>query len=418
MLVFEPVEYGTLADCTYNNDPWQPCYVPLLLTQRLKIAMEIANALPYFHVGFSRLIVFRTINPINIWFDEQNVAKLSDFTLSESIPEGETHKNGWVAGTMGLIAPDYMHTGLCNEQSDVYGFGVLLLVLLTGQKIYDPPCLETGGDYRLLLHVKKCNENNRFIEMIDPVIVRQVVCARKVQQLEAFTNLALKCASESPNDRPTMVDMEKQLRQFFNFLSNSDLLIAESAATHPQVNKMVLFRRKEYWEKRGETHIKDAQFRGYVGYTAPELGRGVLNEKCDVYGFGILLLEILTGQRKIDLIRSMSETEDETETKDEDRKFFARVDDNWSCRDNWSLDFETGEKNWLCEFMKRINGENGIIVVVDPTIIGDGLCPETRQQIQVFLELVVIKCLSHSAGDRPSMIDVAKQLRQLYLSAS
>ncbi|KAK4852816.1 hypothetical protein QYF36_027262 [Acer negundo] len=156
----------------------------------------------------------------------------------------------------------------------------------------------------------------------------------------------------------------------------------------------------------GETHIKYAQSRGYVGYTAPELGRGVLNEKCDVYGFGKLLLEILTGQRK------MSETEDETETMDEDRKFFARVDDNWL------LDFETGEKNWLCEFVKKINGENGIIVVVDPTIIGDGLCPETRQQIQVFLELVVIKCLSHSAGDRPSMIDVAKQLRQLYLSAS
>ena len=68
--------------------------------------------------------------------------------------------------------------------------------------------------------------------------------------------------------------------------------------------------------------------------------------------------------------------------------------------------------------MKKINGENWFIVVVDPTIIGDGLCPETRQQIKVFLELVVIKCLSYSAGDRPSMIDVAKQLRQLYLSVS
>ncbi|KAK0599068.1 hypothetical protein LWI29_002034 [Acer saccharum] len=151
----------------------------------------------------------------------------------------------------------------------------------------------------------------------------------------------------------------------------------------------------------GETHIKGAQFREYVGYTAPELCRGVLNEKCDVYGFGIFLLEILTGQRKIDLIRSMSETEDETETKDEDRKFFARMGDNWS------LDFEGGEINWLCNFVKNINGENWFIVVVDPTIIGDRLCPETRQQIKVFVELVVIKCLSYSAGDRPSMIDVA-----------
>ncbi|KAK0602514.1 hypothetical protein LWI29_034238 [Acer saccharum] len=159
----------------------------------------------------------------------------------------------------------------------------------------------------------------------------------------------------------------------------------------------------------GETQIKDAQLRGYAGYTAPELFKGVMDEKCDVYGFGILLLEILAGQSIFDLMQSISETGDETETKDEDRKFFARVGDNWL------PDFE----NWSCRnFVKNINGENWFIVVVDPTIIGDGLCPETRQQIQVFLELVLIKCLSYSSGDRPSMIDVAKQLKQLYLSTS
>ncbi|TXG65472.1 hypothetical protein EZV62_006747 [Acer yangbiense] len=113
----------------------------------------------------------------------------------------------------------------------------------------------------------------------------------------------------------------------------------------------------------GETQIKDAQLRGTFGYIAPEHMEGVLDEKSDVYGFG-----------NENLLRH--------------------------------------------DFVKNINGENWFIVVVDPTIIGDGICPETRQQIQVFLELVVIKCLSLSGGDRPSMIDVAKQLKQLYLSAS
>ncbi|KAK0601894.1 hypothetical protein LWI29_028544 [Acer saccharum] len=162
----------------------------------------------------------------------------------------------------------------------------------------------------------------------------------------------------------------------------------------------------------GETQIKDAELRGTPRYIAPELFKGVLDEKYDVYGFGILLLELLTGQRITDLVCSMIETEDETETKDEDRKFFARVGDNWP------RNFETGKIIYFSDLVKNINGENCFIVVVDPTIIGDGLCPETRQQIQAFLELVVIKCLSRLGGDRPSMIDVAKQLKQLYLSAS
>ncbi|KAL5783707.1 hypothetical protein ACOSP7_008736 [Xanthoceras sorbifolium] len=91
------------------------------------------------------------MQPENILFDEQNIAEVSEFTLSESIPEGETHINGRVAGALGLIAPDYMLTGLCSEKSDVFSFGVLLL--------------ETGDDYWLLPHVKKYNENNRFNEI-------------------------------------------------------------------------------------------------------------------------------------------------------------------------------------------------------------------------------------------------------------
>ncbi|KAK0601767.1 hypothetical protein LWI29_027254 [Acer saccharum] len=66
----------------------------------------------------------------------------------------------------------------------------------------------------------------------------------------------------------------------------------------------------------GETQIKDALVRGTFGYIAPELFKGVLDEKCDVYGFGILLLTILSGQRILDLMQSNSETKDETETKD------------------------------------------------------------------------------------------------------
>ncbi|KAJ0013517.1 hypothetical protein Pint_19811 [Pistacia integerrima] len=171
LLVFESVEYGTLSDHIYG--PRQPHFVPLLLTPRLKIAMEMANALAYLHVGFCRPIVFRSINPTNILFQEQTIVKLSDFSLSEYIPEGETYiKDTRVVGTMGFFAPEYISVGVCNEKCNVFAFGVLLLVLLTGQKTFDSSRCENGDDSWLLQHVKNCiGQNDRFIEIIDPVIV-------------------------------------------------------------------------------------------------------------------------------------------------------------------------------------------------------------------------------------------------------
>ncbi|KAK4850947.1 hypothetical protein QYF36_011239 [Acer negundo] len=65
----------------------------------------------------------------------------------------------------------------------------------------------------------------------------------------------------------------------------------------------------------------------------------------------------------------------------------------------------------------KTKSNNWFIEAVDPIIVGDGLCPEIEQQLKVFWELAV-KCRSDSGEDRPTMIDAAKQLRQLYLSTS
>ena len=50
VLVFEYVEYGTLADRIYH--PRQPNFEPVTWSLRLKIAMEIAYGIAYLHVGF------------------------------------------------------------------------------------------------------------------------------------------------------------------------------------------------------------------------------------------------------------------------------------------------------------------------------------------------------------------------------
>ncbi|KAK9181238.1 hypothetical protein WN944_024375 [Citrus x changshan-huyou] len=187
ILVFESAEYGTLADRIYH--PRQPHFEPLPWTLRLKIAMEIAYAIAYLHVGFSRPTVFRKLEPSNILLDEQNVAKVFDFSFSVSIPEGETHITDWLLGTFGYIAPEYVTNGDCNEKR---------------QEIED--------EYFLGDHVRLYIERSRFNEIIDAVIVGDGLCSATEQKVRAFTKLAFSCLSVSAEDRPTMVDVARKLR--------------------------------------------------------------------------------------------------------------------------------------------------------------------------------------------------------------
>ncbi|KAH9755137.1 non-functional pseudokinase ZRK2 [Citrus sinensis] len=224
ILVFEYGEYRTLPEriglC--GNPQPRPQFEPLRLKHRLKIAMDIAHTLAYLHVGFPRPIVFRHVIPSRILFNEENVAKLFDFSLSISIPEGETHITDCLMQPQGYCAPEYvpeyvpeyMRTGVFNEKYDVYTFSAVLLELLTGQGSMD--LLHTHGSVRHLIeHLNNYLQNNRFTEIADPIIVQDLSCTEKEHQLQACARLTLECLNESAVDRATMVDVTKRLRQIY-----------------------------------------------------------------------------------------------------------------------------------------------------------------------------------------------------------
>ncbi|ESR46605.1 hypothetical protein CICLE_v10003367mg, partial [Citrus x clementina] len=171
ILVFEYINCGSLADRIRIHHTPQPQHEPLLLTHRLKIAMDIANAIAYLHVGFPRPVIFRDFKLSNILFNEENVAKLFDFSFSISIPEGE---------------------------------------LLSGLRAFDLARLNEDDGYVVLLdHIKKYFEEDRLNEIIDPLIMGDRSCSGNQQQLQAFAHLIFECVNESPVDRP-MVDVAKK----------------------------------------------------------------------------------------------------------------------------------------------------------------------------------------------------------------
>lgn len=101
---------------------------------RKKIAIGMARGLAYLHHGAQPAIIHRDIKPSNILLDETYEPKLADFGLAKYTLEGISHLGTKLAGTLGYVAPEYALYGQLTERSDVYGFGVVLLELLSGKK--------------------------------------------------------------------------------------------------------------------------------------------------------------------------------------------------------------------------------------------------------------------------------------------
>ena len=133
--VYEFAANGSLSgrsNVTSDHDGAQHQREPLSWQSRLKIAREIAHAILYLYTAFSRPIVQKDIKPGNVFLDQHDVAKLTEFSLSISIPEGETHVEDDVCGTVLFLCPNYATTSYITEEVDVYSFGSFLLELLTG----------------------------------------------------------------------------------------------------------------------------------------------------------------------------------------------------------------------------------------------------------------------------------------------
>ncbi|XP_023908035.2 serine/threonine-protein kinase ZRK1-like [Quercus suber] len=219
--VYESAANGSLSGRLFNvtsdhDGAQQHQREPLSWQSRLKIAREIAHAVSYLHTAFSRPIIHRDIKSGNVFLDQNNVAKLTDFSLSISIPEGQTHVEDVVYGTVNFVCPHYMVTGYITEKVDVYGFGSFLLELLAGQsKWKDLFCNPDSFDVEDF-------ENDKFFfainEVVDPAILVGEEGSVVWQQLQAVLRLALICRKKDPEIRPNMVDVTKELRKIERFI--------------------------------------------------------------------------------------------------------------------------------------------------------------------------------------------------------
>jgi serine/threonine protein kinase len=91
------------------------------------------------------------VKPSNVLLDEFMTAKVADFGISRASSLMATHISTDPAGTAGYFDPQYFLSHQLTTASDVYGFGVVLLELVTGQKAID----HTREDINLMAWVRR-----------------------------------------------------------------------------------------------------------------------------------------------------------------------------------------------------------------------------------------------------------------------
>ncbi|KAG0452983.1 hypothetical protein HPP92_025647 [Vanilla planifolia] len=108
---------------------------------------------------------------------------------------------------MGHIAPEYLSTGKSSERTDVFGYGIMLLELVTGERAIDFSRLEEEDDVLLLDHVKKLVREKR----LDAIIDRNLNKNYSAVEVEKMVQVALLCTQATPEDRPSMSEVVRML---------------------------------------------------------------------------------------------------------------------------------------------------------------------------------------------------------------
>ncbi|XP_040997136.1 putative wall-associated receptor kinase-like 16 [Juglans microcarpa x Juglans regia] len=220
LLVYEFVPKGTLFKYIHQESnastfPWET---------RLRIVAETAEALWYLRSAASIPIIHRDVKSTNILLDDDFTAKVSDFGTSRLVPRDQMQLAIVVQGTLGYLDPEYLQINQLTEKSDVYGFGVVLVELLTGKEAL---LFARSKEQRsLAMYFISSIKEERLFEILE----NHIVAEGNKEQIQQFVELARRCLAVKGDERPTMREVamelegirEMQERLWFNMVANSE----------------------------------------------------------------------------------------------------------------------------------------------------------------------------------------------------
>ncbi|XP_056849338.1 leucine-rich repeat receptor protein kinase HPCA1-like isoform X2 [Raphanus sativus] len=228
MLVYEYIPNGSLRDSLSGKSG-----IRLDWLRRLRIALGSGKGLAYLHELADPPIIHRDIKSNNILLDENLTAKVADFGLSKLVGDPEkTHVTTQVKGTMGYLDPEYYMTNQLTEKSDVYGFGVVMLELLTGKSPIEK------GKYVVREVKMKMNKSRSLYDLQELLDTTIIASSSNLKGFEKYIDLALRCVEEEGVNRPSMGDVVKEIENIMQLAGlNPNVDSASTSSTYEEATK-------------------------------------------------------------------------------------------------------------------------------------------------------------------------------------
>ncbi|KAK3031217.1 hypothetical protein RJ639_035374 [Escallonia herrerae] len=215
LLVYEHVQKRSLESHLFEKDtesiPW---------VKRMKIAIGAARGLNYLHKTKEQA-TYHSFKASDILLDGDFNAKLSDYGLAKlgqmneesiisTLVPGDSAYIDFPQKDVGYIDPEYMTTGNLTVKSDVYGFGAVLLEILTGQRVLDMN--RPNGKQDLVRYARPFLTGKKKL--------RSILDGRlednnplEDETLSAIGVLAINCLEDYPKNRPAMKEVLETLER-------------------------------------------------------------------------------------------------------------------------------------------------------------------------------------------------------------
>ncbi|XP_075523947.1 inactive leucine-rich repeat receptor-like protein kinase CORYNE [Primulina tabacum] len=203
-LVYDYVPTGSLADVTKRVGENR---LQLKWETRLRIAVGIVKGLHYLHFTCDPKRLHYNLKPSNVILDAEFKPRLADCGLATVIPN-------FYRAASGYNAPECIQSCRYTDKSDVFSFGVILGVLLTGRDPLDPFFGEAGNGGSVGQWLRHLQQVGEAREALDKSILGEEM---EEGEMLMAVRIAVVCLSEMPADRPSSDELVSMLTQLNSF---------------------------------------------------------------------------------------------------------------------------------------------------------------------------------------------------------